>query len=232
MKTKRLRSALSIALCGFVLAACGSTAPGPAPAASSPATDPGLDSSPERPGGTLVVYFSMPETIKAEGMSEEEENSTVVVDKAVLGNTQYVAQLIQKATGAEMFRIEPKVAYPSDHATLVKLASAEQSKRARPELAKKIEDIGQYDTVFLGYPNWWGDMPMILYTFLEGVDLTGVRVIPFNTHGGSGFSETIGTIAKLQPGANVEPKGLTISRNDVADSAETVTTWLEQLELQ
>lgn len=178
---------------------------------------------------TLVVYFSMPETTKPNNMTKEEDNSTVVVGGEVLGNTQYVAYLIQKNTGADIFRIEPKTPYPTNHKTLVDLAKAEQNDKARPELAAKVENLGQYDVIFLGYPNWWGDMPMILYSFLESHNLSGKTIIPFNTHGGSGFSNTINTIAALQPNAKVIKNGFTVSRNTVQDSADDVAAWVKEL---
>lgn len=177
----------------------------------------------------LVAYFSMPETTDPDAMTPEEENSTVVIDSKVLGNTQYIAFLIEENTGADVFRIETKTPYPTDHETLIALADKEKADGARPELLANVENLDGYDVIFLGYPNWWGDMPMLPYTFLESNDLSGKTIIPFNTHGGSGFSNTISTIAKLQPDATVETKGLSISRNDVQDSADDVVEWLETL---
>ena len=83
--------------------------------------------------------------------------------------------------------------------------------------------------IFLGYPNWWGDMPQALYTFLEEYDFSGKTIIPFTTHGGSGFSRTISTIAELQPGANVVEQGLSISRNSVTDAQSDVENWVAGL---
>lgn len=189
------------------------------------------DSAPSKTGETskiLVVYFSMPETTNPDNMTEEEKNSTVVIDGKVLGNTQYVASLIQENTGADIFRIEPKTPYPTDHKTLIDLAKNEQNEKARPELLADAENIGQYDVIFLGYPNWWGDMPMILYSFLESVDLSGKTIILFNTHGGSGFSDTINTIIELQPKGSVDKNGFTVSRNDVAECAGDVSAWVKE----
>lgn len=95
----------------------------------------------------------------------------------------------------------------------------------------RIETVDQYDTILLGYPNWWGDMPMPLYTFLEENDFAGKTIIPFTVHGGSGFSDTVDTIAQLQPDAQVSSDGLSISRNDVADAADEITSWAEGLGL-
>lgn len=183
----------------------------------------------ENDSKTLVVYFSQPETTKAENMTQEEDNSTVVIDGEVLGNTQYMAYVIAENTKADIFRIEPETPYPTDHRTLVDLAADEQDKKARPAIKETIENLDDYDVIFLGYPNWWGDMPMILYTFLECYDLSGKTVIPFNTHGGSGFSDTIDTIRALQPDAEVVD-GLSISRNRIQDAEQEIIDWVSGLE--
>lgn len=180
---------------------------------------------------TLVVYFSMPETTNPDesSMTKEERNSTVIIDGEVLGNTQYVAYVIQKNTGADLFRIEPEIPYPTDHDTLVAQAAEEQDNGARPAIKDTIENFDKYDTVFVGYPNWWGDMPMILYTFFNTYDFSGKTIIPFNTHGGSGFSNTINTIAKLEPNATIYKNGFTVSRNNVQEAEPDILAWLNEL---
>lgn len=236
---------LSLAL-AFSLAACGSdqqtkketdstseskrkTTPesetsGTANATSSSLEDMGTQTT---DSDTLVVYFSMPETQNPDDMTQEEDNSVVVIDGEVLGNTQYVAYIIQENTGADIFRIEPETPYPTDHETLVDLAAEEQNNDARPAIKDRIENLEQYDTIFIGYPNWWGDMPMILYSFFDEYDFSGKNIIPFNTHGGSGFSDTINTIMKLEPDASVDEAGFTVSRNDVQDAEPDIIAWLE-----
>lgn len=181
---------------------------------------------------TLVVYFSLPETADADDMTTEEANSTVVIDGKVLGNTQYMAYVIQDTAGANIFRIIPEVPYPVDHDTLVDQAREEQREDARPAIRDSIpaEEFAQYDTVFVGYPNWWGDMPMIMYTFFETYDFSGKTIIPFNTHGGSGFSGTIGTIRELEPNATVD-NGLSISRNNIQEAETQIVTWVEGFHL-
>lgn len=177
----------------------------------------------------LVVYFSMPETTNPDNMTQEEDNSVVVINGEVLGNTQYVAYVIQENTGADIFRIEPENPYPTDHETLVDLAKEEQNQNARPKLKASIENFEQYDTVFIGYPNWWGDMPMILYSFFDEYDFSGKTIIPFNTHGGSGFSNTINTITKLEPAATVNENGFTVSRNSVQEAEPDILSWLKDI---
>lgn len=229
---KKLFGIIAIIFTGSVLSACGNTEN---ETQDSSETGKELASSAlkeedtEKFGKTLVVYFSMPETDKPENMTEEEENSAVVIDGKVLGNTQYVAQTIQDQVGAEIFRIEPEKPYPTDHEELVDLASKEQEEKARPALKEQVANMDEYDTIFLGYPNWWGDMPMILYSFLDDTDLAGKTIIPFNTHGGSGFSSTIDSIKKEESEATVIEEGYSVSRDEVDESKDAVIKWLSDL---
>ena len=180
-------------------------------------------------GKTLVVYFGVPEDVDTNGADAVAGASVVVKDGEKVGNIQYVADIIQKNTGADLFRIEPKIPYNTNHEELVDLAKEEQNSNARPEIKDSIENFEQYDTVFIGYPNWWGDMPMILYTFFDTYDFSGKTIIPFNTHGGSGFSNTINSIKELEPAANVNDNGYTVSRNNVNESESEIIAWLGDL---
>ncbi len=177
----------------------------------------------------LVAYFSMPETNNPEDMTKDEKNSTVVINGEVLGNTQYVAYIIKKQTGSDLFRIEPKTAYPTDHKRLVDMAKEEKSNNSRPELKVNVENIDQYETVFLGYPIWWSDFPMIIYSFLEKYDLSGKKVIPFSTHGGSWLAGTVETLKRLEPDADVTENAFTVSRDHVENCEKDVINWLNEL---
>ena len=177
---------------------------------------------------SLVVYFSMPATTEPENMSREEGLSTVVIDGEVLGNTQYVAYIIAENTGADIFRIEPVTPYPLDHSELEDIAQKEQSENFRPEIAGTVENIEQYDTIFFGFPNWYYDMPMIMYSFLDQYDLAGKTVVPFVTSGASGFSDSINTIKGMEPDADVVTDGLSILRNVVQDSESDIIEWLTE----
>lgn len=179
----------------------------------------------------LIAYFSVPEDIDTNGIDADSGASVVVKDEEVLGNMEYMALTIQDAISGDLFRIETKEAYPLDHEPLVDQAAEEQDENARPELATHIENPEQYDTILLGYPNWWGDMPQPLFTFLEEYDFSEKTIIPFNSHGGSGFSNTIEEIKELQPDANISDEGLSISRDKVADSVQDVTDWAKSLDL-
>lgn len=230
---KRLVPLLLTGLLLLTAAGC-SAAEEPVPSSSAPessstaSVSDGAETA-EEPDGILIAYFSVPEDVDTEGVDAVAGASVVVRDGEVLGNTEYMASIIQQTVGGDLFRIETVEDYPLDHDALVDFAAEEQDAGARPELAGEVENLDQYDTIFLGYPNWWGDMPMALYTFLESYDLSGKTVIPFCPHGGSRFSRTVETIAQLQPDASVSGEGLAISRNEVADSAETVAAWAEEV---
>lgn len=176
----------------------------------------------------LIAYFSVMET---DGVDTVSGASRVAVNGEVLGNNEYIAQIIQRETGGDLFAIETVQDYPTTHDPLLEFAYNEKADNARPELATQIEDPGSYDVIFLGYPNWNADLPMPLYTFLEEYDFSGKTIIPFTTHGGSGFSRTIQTISELQPGATVVSDGLSISRNSVAGAESDVVAWVNGLNL-
>lgn len=179
----------------------------------------------------LIAYFSVPEDIDTDGIDADAGASIVVKDGQVMGNLEYMADVIQQTVGGDLFRIETVEEYPLDHDPLVDQAAVEQDEEARPELSVQIENPDQYDTILLGYTNWWGDMPMPLYTFLEEYDFSGKTIIPFTAHGGSGFSDTVSTISELQPSAEVSSEGLSISRNAVADAEDEISSWASGLGL-
>ena len=145
------------------------------------------------------------------------------------GNTASVAKVIAEALGAELFEIKTAKPYPKDYNATLDVAKAEQGRNDRPELSARVGDMGQYDTVFLGYPNWWGTLPMPLFTFLEAHDLAGKRVIPFVTHGGSSFGRSLSDIKKLAPKAELEEKGLSLSGSRAAGARNQIVSWLEGL---
>lgn len=130
---------------------------------------------------------------------------------------------------ADTFRIQTVQEYPNDPGQVIQQADEEQADNARPELATAITNLEQYDTIYLGYPNWWANLPMAMYTFLESYDLSGKTIIPFNTHGGSRLSSTVNTIEELQKNATVVENALTVSRNNVADSQQEVLDWLAEV---
>lgn len=145
------------------------------------------------------------------------------------GNTESVAERIAERTDADVFEIVTVQDYPEDYNELLDFARNEQRENARPELATHIENMDVYDVIFLGYPNWWGDMPMPLYSFLDEYDLSGKTIMPFVTSGGSGFSRTIRAIENAEPEATVL-EGLSIRDRRVNDSStdRAIEEWIDE----
>ncbi len=131
--------------------------------------------------------------------------------------------------GGDLFSLRTSVVYPADGGELIDYAAQEQEENARPELTTHIENLDGYDTIFIGYPNWWADLPMAVYSFFDEYDFSGKTIIPFNVHNGSRFSRTIQTIQELEPDATVVEDGFTVSEQTVAEAAEGVAAWLEGL---
>ena len=144
------------------------------------------------------------------------------------GNTEQVAQIIQQETGGDLFEIAPATPYTDDYNELLDIAQQEQADNARPELAGQVENWEQYDTVFVGYPNWWSDAPMAVYTFLEHYDFTGKTIHPFCTHEGSGLSQTERDIRVAAKGA-VVTKGLAIHGSSVAQAEPALERWVQEV---
>lgn len=238
---KKITAILLSALLALSLAACGDNnqntqedTPSETAASATEPTDSGTEST-DAPdttgtgdGNILIAYFSVMET---DGVDTVAGASRVAVNGEVLGNNEYIAQIIQRETGGDLFTIETEQEYPTTHDPLLEFAYDEKADNARPELASQIENPDGYDVIFLGFPNWNADLPMPLYTFLEEYDFSGKTIIPFTTHGGSGFSRTIQTISELQPDATVISDGLSISRNDVSRAEGDVVDWVNSLNL-
>lgn len=166
----------------------------------------------------LIVYFSRRHQNYVGG---------VICDLKV-GNTEVVAKMIQRFTGAELFQIELLQEYSRDYNECIAQAQADQRRDARPELKKYPQGMEQYDTIYLGYPNYWSTMPMAVFTFLEHCDLTGKRICPFCTHEGSGMGSSEADIRRICPGAVVE-KGLAIRGGSVERAEPEIEKWLHSL---
>lgn len=155
--------------------------------------------------------------------------SVTTVDGTEKGLVRAVADMIQAETGGTLFSIQTAVRYSGDRDEVIEYASEEQRRNDRPELTSHIEDLDGYETVFIGYPTWWYDMPQALYSFFDEYDLSGKTIIPFNVHNGSRFSGTIQTIQELEPGAVVIEDGFTVSEQNAAGAAADVSAWLDGL---
>ena len=182
----------------------------------------GLDlAKPETASNILMAYLSYP---LPDGVDASTSASRVVVDGQVSGSVEYMANVIQKNTGGDLFAIQPAESYGDNFNTVADKALSDQQNSILPELSDHITNLDQYDTIFVGYPIWWYDMPQLMYSFFSEYDLSEKTIIPFNSHGGSGFSGSVAEIAELEPDATVRTDGLTLSRNVVADSEDRIVT--------
>ncbi len=165
---------------------------------------------------TLVVVFSR---------TDENYN----VGYITKGNTMILAEMVAQKTGADLFEIKPSKKYPADYDTCIDVAKKELNAKARPAIVED-KDVSEYDTVFFGYPIWWGDLPMCFYTFIEGHDWNGKKIIPFCTHEGSGLAGTEGKLKSALKGAEVM-KGLAVrgstAQNDKAGAEKAIDSWLK-----
>jgi len=164
----------------------------------------------------LVAYFSQ---------VGEQYNVGVIEE----GNTSIIAHMIAEQTGADLFEIEPAAPYPSTLDELLDVSEQEKAADARPEIAGAA-DISDYDVIFIGYPIWWGDMPMIVYNFLESYDFSGKTVVPFCTHGGSGLAQTERAIADITRANMLDGLAIagTTAQNNREQARAAVAAWLEE----
>lgn len=142
-----------------------------------------------------------------------------------VGNTETIAKMIAQLTGADLFKIEQKIPYAKDYRTCIAQAKKDLIDNARPEILDMPSNLEQYDEIYLGYPNYWGTMPMAVYTFLESFNFRGKIIHPFCTHEGSGLSSTIDDIRKMVDGATVTA-GLSIKGSEVNESKSIVEEWI------
>ncbi len=147
------------------------------------------------------------------------------------GNTMVLAKMIAEKTGSDLFEIRTVKPYPKDYDTAIDIAKKEQNAHARPAIAED-KNIDEYDTIFFGYPIWWGDLPMACYTFLEAHDFTGKKIALFCTHEGSGLSNTDSKLRRAAPGAEIL-RGLvvrgSVAQNSRAEAEKSVNSWLAKL---
>ncbi len=191
---------------------------------------PSLSENTQKQGSTiLIAYFSrVGNTDFPADVDAVSSASLLKKNEDLCGNTQYIAELIQQYTGGDLFLIQTEDKYPAIYDQVDQQGGEEHRSGIRPKLATHVENMDDYSIIFLGYPIWYYDMPMAVYSFLEEYDLSGKTIIPFVTSGASGFTGTLSTIQEIQPEANVETDGFDVKHSKVADvTAEDVKEWLD-----
>ena len=179
-----------------------------------------------------------PDSISADKSDNQNDSSTPAVtgSKSLViyfswsGNTENVAKSIQSQTDSDIFEIVPATPYSDDYDTVVDLAQEEQRSKARPAISGTIKNIADYDVIYVGFPNWWGDMPKILYTFFDTYDLSSKTIALFCTSGGSGLSGTVNEVKSLEPNATVT-EGLHIGSGSSSNPDKAVSEWLNDIGL-
>lgn len=200
---KKILSMLLTAFAAFLLVGCGASESSATNTSSAGQSSPAAIAD-TIPGGlqgkkVLVAYYSWS------------------------GHTKAVAEQIQQETGADIFFIQPAKEYPRDYRECVDIAKKEMNENARPAVAGKVDNMEQYDVIFVGYPIWWGKAPMFVYTFLESCDLKGKVVVPFCTTGGTPIDGSMDDVRKSAAGAQV------VKGSDSSDPA-AVSKWLKDIQ--
>lgn len=222
---KKIASIFMVFTLLLSLAACSSNTNNSGTSSASQSSQPNSSQTVESDDSSTDSESSAPESEATQTGSK-----SLVVYFSWSGNTENVAKSIQSQTDSDIFEIVPATPYSDDYDTVVDLAQAEQSEDARPAIADSIENIADYDVIYVGYPNWWGDMPMILYTFFDSYDFSGKTVAPFCTSGGSGLSNTVNKMKELEPDATVTD-GLHIGSGSSSNPDNAVSEWLSEIGL-
>ena len=183
----------------------------------------------------LVAYLSRAGENYNVGVVREGSASAAYAGYIEKGNTAMMAAVIAEISGGDLFEIQTVTPYPEDYASMLQVAQEEIDTDARPELAAKVENMADYDVVFIGYPIWHGRMPQAILSFIEGYDLSGKTVIPFNTHEGSGQSGTQQVLEQALPDSTVL-QGLTVrgkmAQEDPEGMRAQIEPWLEGMQMK
>lgn len=165
----------------------------------------------------LIIYFSR----------ADENYFSGTIKNIEKGNTEVLAEFIHDLTGAELFKVVPKKSYPINYHETTAMAKKEFEDNVRPEIEKTLDDVSSYDVIYIGFPNWWGTLPMPMWTQLEQLDFSEKTIKPFVTHEGSSFGNSLKDLERLCKGADIK-KGLSIVGSNVYDSKDTVELWINE----
>ena len=189
------------------------------------------EQQPEEPSdtqesGVLVAYFSWADNAVIDGEVDAVASPSVTAP----GNVQQLAQWVSERTGGDLFSIQVTEPYSSDWDACLERANQERAEDARPELTASVEQLERYDTVFLGYPNWWYGVPMALLSFLEENDLSDKQVYLFCSHGTGGLASSVEQIDEALPDSTALSENIfDVYEEDAASSQQDILAWLEEL---
>lgn len=224
--------ALSLALL-FALSACGESADTSTPSVAAEPTEPAASDVPAAslPGSesrNLIAYFTWADNTVVDDPTAVDVDATTSASVLAPGNAALLAGWIEQEIGGDLFSIVVEQPYSSDYDACLDRAADEKAQSARPALATHVEDIDQYDVIYLGFPNWWYTVPMSVLTFVEEYDLSGKTIVPFVTHGTGGLSSTVDDLTAALPDDCTILPALGVYREDVrANGQAEVKAWLE-----
>lgn len=184
----------------------------------------------EKNSKVLVAYFTYGENVNLPDNVDASSSASIQVwDNKITGNVGVLANIISEEIGADTFSIKTVEKYSGTYDEVVNQGQQENVEKARPNLSTHIENLDEYETIFIGFPNWWYDMPMAMYSFFDEYDFSGKNIVLFSSSGGSGFSDTVETIKGLEPDANIENE-ITIGASDVTNAKNELKDWLDSIE--
>ncbi|HKM23067.1 MAG TPA: flavodoxin, partial [Lachnospiraceae bacterium] len=172
----------------------------------------------------LVAYFSW-----ADNTEQDDIDAVTSASVTVPGNVAQLASYIAEETGGELFSIQVVEPYPADWDECLSRANQEKADGTRPELVQNVEDMEEYDVIFLGYPNWWYSCPMALLSFIESNDFSGKQIYLFCSHGTGGLARSVQDITAVLPDGNISENVFDAYEEDTAGSREDVREWLKEI---
>ncbi|MDR2300686.1 MAG: flavodoxin [Deltaproteobacteria bacterium] len=173
---------------------------------------------------TLAVLFYF----MATGLAKAAPGKALVAYFSWGGNTRGIAELIHEQTGGDIFEIVPAKPYSGNYNTVLDEALRDQRAQARPALKDQVQNMAQYDVIYIGYPNWWASIPMPIATFLESYDFSGKTIVPFCSHGGGRLGQSVAAIAKLSPNVKIL-EGLSVHYTGGSSLKSDITAWLKKI---
>lgn len=207
------------------LTACGSSNTPITSTNSNNQANSSVTSNEKKTGKSLIVYFAVAENSEVDAVSSA---SVTQYNGEAKGIVRVLAEMVQSEVGGDMFSIETKTDYPADIYDVIDYTIKNEDGDARPELVSHIDNLDEYDTIYVGYPIWNYTLPMAMYSFFDEYDFSGKTIVPFTSHNGSGLSGIPEDIKKLEPNANVT-KGFTVHYSKVLDAEDDVKSWLHGL---
>jgi flavodoxin len=178
----------------------------------------------------LIAYFTWAENTIVTNPSQIDVDAVTSASVLFPGNVAKMANWIQEEVGGELVSIKVKEPYSSNYDECLDRSSEEKADSARPELETQVEDISKYDTIFIGYPNWWYTAPMAIFSFIENNDLSGKKIILFCSHGTGGLARSVRDIREALPkDVKLETNVIGIYRDDIPEGQERIKNWLNEI---